>query len=152
MQKYLIFLCITFILSQNPWLPVQMHQLSHRGSPKLKSPGDLPNPGIKPRSPTLTLQVDSLPAEPSGKPENAEVGSLSLIQGIFPTQEPKQGLLHCRRILYQLSWYQGSPSLTKLSLKLSALSSPNTPKSLTPLALTDMTLLPGTCFTTFSKG
>ncbi|CAI9158194.1 unnamed protein product [Rangifer tarandus platyrhynchus] len=30
------------------------------------SPGDLPNPGIKPRSPAL--QVDSLPAELSGKP------------------------------------------------------------------------------------
>ena len=30
------------------------------------SPGDLPNPGSKPRSPTL--QVDSLPAEPQGKP------------------------------------------------------------------------------------
>ena len=30
------------------------------------SPGDLPNPGIEPRSPTL--QVDSLPAQPPGKP------------------------------------------------------------------------------------
>ena len=30
------------------------------------SPGDLPNPRIKPRS--LTLQADSLPAEPQGKP------------------------------------------------------------------------------------
>ena len=29
MQKYLIFLYITLVLSQNPWLPVQMHQLSH---------------------------------------------------------------------------------------------------------------------------
>ena len=29
--------------------------------------GDLPNPGIKPRSPTS--QVDSLPAEPQGKPQ-----------------------------------------------------------------------------------
>ena len=29
-------------------------------------PGDLPNPGIKPRSPTL--QADSLPSEPQGKP------------------------------------------------------------------------------------
>ena len=29
-------------------------------------PGDLPNPGIKPRSPTL--QADSLPSEPPGKP------------------------------------------------------------------------------------
>ena len=38
--------------------------------------GDLPNPGIEPGSPTL--QVDSLPAEPQGKPKNAGVGSLSL--------------------------------------------------------------------------
>ena len=30
------------------------------------SPGDLSNPGIKPRSPTL--QADSLPSEPPGKP------------------------------------------------------------------------------------
>ena len=33
--------------------------------------------------------------------------SLSLLQGIFPTQELNWGLLHCRWILYQLS-YQGS--------------------------------------------
>ena len=46
---------------------------------------DLPNPGIKPRSPTL--QADSLPAEPQGKPKNTGVGSLSLLQGIFLTQE-----------------------------------------------------------------
>ena len=32
------------------------------------SPGDLPNPGIEPRSPSL--QSDSLPAEPQGKPKN----------------------------------------------------------------------------------
>ena len=38
--------------------------------------------------------------------QNTGVGSLSLLQGIFPTQESNQGLLHCRRILYQLS-YQG---------------------------------------------
>ena len=31
------------------------------------SPGDLPNSGIKPRSPTL--QADSLPAEPQGNPQ-----------------------------------------------------------------------------------
>ena len=39
--------------------------------------------------------------------QNTGVGSLSLLQGIFPTQELNQGLLHCRRILYQRS-YQGS--------------------------------------------
>ena len=35
------------------------------------SPGGLPNPGIEPRSPVL--QVDSLPAEPSGKPIHAYI-------------------------------------------------------------------------------
>ena len=43
------------------------------------SPGDLPNPGIEPRSPAL--QVDSLPSEQQGKPKNTGVGSLSLLQG-----------------------------------------------------------------------
>ena len=70
-------------------------------------PGDLPNPGIKPRS--ASLQADSLPSEPPGKHKNTGVGSLSLLQQIFPTQELNRGLLHCRWILYQLS-YQGSPS------------------------------------------
>ena len=56
-----------------------------------------------------TLLVDSLPAEPPGKPKNTGVHSLSL-QWIFPTQESNQGLLHCRPILYQLS-YQGSPNV-----------------------------------------
>ena len=45
------------------------------------SPADLPDPGIEPGSPAL--QVDSLPTEPSGKPEiNAtcfNVGSVSLL-------------------------------------------------------------------------
>ena len=68
--------------------------------------GDLPDPEIKPRSPTL--QVDSLPSEPTGKPTNTEVSSLSLRQRIFPTQESNQGPLHCRQILYKLS-YPGSP-------------------------------------------
>ena len=70
------------------------------------SPGDLPNPGIEARSPAL--RVDSLPAEPQGKPKITGVGSLSLLQGIFPTQGLNRGLLHCRWILYQRS-YQGSP-------------------------------------------
>ena len=69
-------------------------------------PGDLPNSGIKRRSPAL--QVDSSLPEPPGKPNNTGVGSLSLLQGIFLTQESNWSLLHCRQILYQLS-YQGSP-------------------------------------------
>ena len=72
------------------------------------SPGDLSNPGIEPPSPAL--QAAFLPAEPQGKPNNTGVGSLSLLQWIFLTQELNQGqgFLHCRQILYQLS-YQGSP-------------------------------------------
>ena len=55
-------------------------------------PGDLPNPGIEPESPTL--QVDSLPSESPGEPKNAGVGRLFLLQGIFPTQELNRGLLY----------------------------------------------------------
>ena len=60
-----------------------------------------------------TLQVDSLPSEPPGKPKNTGVGSLSLLQGIFPTQESNRGLLHCRWILCDLS------GLLNLSVHLS---------------------------------
>ena len=49
---------------------------------------------------------NSLSAEPQGKPKSTGVGSLSLLQWIFPTQQLNWGLLHCRRIVYQLS-YQG---------------------------------------------
>ena len=50
--------------------------------------------------------------------QNTGVGSLSLLQGIFPTQGLNPGLPHCRQILYQLShkrspriWEWGSLSL-----------------------------------------
>ena len=69
---------------------------------------------MKPRSPEL--QVDCLPAEPQGKPKNPGVGSLSLPQQIFLTQELNQGLLHCRQILYQLlghQYYQGSVNMKR---------------------------------------
>ena len=43
--------------------------------------------------------------------QSTEVGSLSLLQGIFPTQGMNSGLPHCRWILYQLS-HKGSPKTT----------------------------------------
>ena len=61
---------------------------------------------------TLALWVNSLPAEPQGKPKNIGVGNLSLLHWIFLTQESHWGLLHCRQILYQLS-YQGSSQKPK---------------------------------------
>ena len=63
------------------------------------------------------MQVDSLPPELPGKPKNTGVGSLSLLQGNFLTQELNWGLLYCRQILYQLS-YQGSPLVPVLLLIL----------------------------------
>ena len=70
---------------ETPWA-VQSMEFSRpeywSGEPFL-SPGDLPNPGTEPRSPTL--KVDSFPAEPPGKPKNTGVGSLSLFQRIFRT-------------------------------------------------------------------
>ena len=42
--------------------------------------------------------------------QNTGVGSLSLLQGIFPTQGSNPGLPHCRWIFYQLS-HKGSPKI-----------------------------------------
>ena len=42
------------------------------------SPGDLPDPGIKPRSPTLRANV--LPSEPPGKPQVLILTSLNYIE------------------------------------------------------------------------
>ena len=67
-------------------------------------PGDLPHLGIEPRF--SVLQPDSLPSEPPRKPKNTRAGSLSLLQGNFLTLGSNQGLLHCRQILYQLSYQE----------------------------------------------
>ena len=53
----------------------------YRGGLPCPAPGDLPNPGIKLRSPAL--QDDSSPSKPPGKPKNTGVDSQSLLQRIF---------------------------------------------------------------------
>ena len=104
------------------------------GSHSFPSSGDFPDPGIESGSPAL--QEDSLLSQPPGTPKGSEsrsvvsdylrphrlyslwnspgqnpgVGSLSLLQGIFPTQGSNPGLPHCRQILYQLS-HKGSPRI-----------------------------------------
>ena len=55
--------------------------------------------------PTLCDPMDSPWNSPG---QNTGVGSLFLLQQIFPTQQSKKGLLHCRWNLYLLT-YQGSP-------------------------------------------
>ena len=80
-------------LFATPWMiqSMEFSRPEHWRRYPFPSPGDLPNPGVKPRSPTL--QADSLPAELQGKPKNTGVGSLSLLQGIFLTQESNWGSL-----------------------------------------------------------
>ena len=53
--------------------------------------------------------------------QNTGVGSLSLLQRIFPNQELNWGLLHCSQILYQLS-YQGTPITLLYDSEMSLLS------------------------------
>ena len=60
-------------LSAIPWAIVYQASLSmgfsrqeYWGGLPFPSPGDLPDPGMEPRSPTL--QADALPSEPPGKP------------------------------------------------------------------------------------
>ena len=102
--KWKLFSCAW--LFATPWsIQSKLSRPEHWSGLPIPSSGNLSNPEIKPRSPAL--HVVSLPAEPPGKPKNTGVGSLSLLQGIFLTQESSRGLLHCRRTLYQLS-YQGS--------------------------------------------
>ena len=76
------------------------------------SPGELPNPGIEPRSPAL--QADSLPVEAPGKPKNTgvgvpspadlpnlgiEPGSLALQADSLPAELPGKQVLHISYIM-----------------------------------------------------
>ena len=88
-----------------PW---RFSRQEYQSGQTVPPPGDLPDPGINLGSPTL--HVDSLPAELPGKPKNTGVHSLFPLQGNFPAQELNQGLLHCRWILYQVS-YQEDPAM-----------------------------------------
>ena len=55
----------------------------------IPAPGDLPNPGIKPRCPTL--QADSLPAEPPGK----QCGTRAWLESLMErTEIPRIDLTH----------------------------------------------------------
>ena len=56
--------------------------------------------------------------------QNTGVSSLSLRQGIFPTQGSNPGLPHCRRILYKLS-HKGSPTQFIGNLKKFVISKQN---------------------------
>ena len=62
-----------------------------------------------------SLQPHGLYSPWNSPGQNTGVGSLSLLQGIIPTQELNPGLPHCRWILYPLT-HQGSPGMKIYSL------------------------------------
>ena len=62
---------------------------------------------------------DSLGPIESSPGQDAGVGSLSLLQEVFPSQETNWGVLHCRQILYQLS-YPGSLKNVQTTAQLSS--------------------------------
>ena len=61
--------------------------------------------------PTL---CDSMDCPWNSPGQNTGMGSLSLLQGIFPTQGWNPGLPHCSQIIYQLS-HQASPRILELA-------------------------------------
>ena len=77
-------------------------------------PGDIHNPGIKPRSPVV--QACSLPSEPPGKLKNTGVVNLSLLQGIFQPRN-RTGVTHIARGFFT-NWatLNTSPKIFTLNL------------------------------------
>ena len=79
--KHLIVLCLVTqsCLSLQPhgqrslvdYSPLGFSRQEYWSGLPCPPPGDLPNPGIEPRSPTL--QADSSPSEPPGKPSNKSI-------------------------------------------------------------------------------
>ena len=88
------------------WVPMgRIKQLLIKGGTAMKAP----------ESESRSVVSDSLWPHglynPWNSPgQNTGVGTCSLLQGIFPTQESNAGLPHCRRIPFQLS-HKRSPRI-----------------------------------------
>ena len=106
------------------WLPMGLHNVGHDWS-NLAAAAAILCCGasslhcIESESESHSVLSDSLQPHRRYCPwnslgQNTGVGNLYLLQGIFPTQRSNPGLLHCRRILYHLS-YQGRPINRMLS-------------------------------------
>ena len=115
---YLFFFCATY----DSWILYSWH--NHIHEPKiLYIFGDIPKI-VKMKvkwSESCSVVSDSLQPHGLYSPwnslgQNTGVGSHSLLQWIFPTQEWNRGLMHCWWILYQLS-YMGNPLRGKYKSK-----------------------------------
>ena len=87
-----------------------------------------------------SLQPHGLYSPWNSPGQNTGVSSLSLLQGIFPTQGLKPGLSHCRWILYQLS-HMGSPRI------LEWVADPFSSRSSQPRNRTSVSCIAGRFFT-----
>ena len=85
----------------------------------------LPLVKVKDAQSCPTLRPHGLYSPWNSQGQNTGVGSLSLLQGIFPTQGSNPGFLHCRQILQQLS-HNGSPRILEwVAYPFSSESSPS---------------------------
>ena len=108
--------CAKSIYTLNVKVAFESECLTLQSHGLIYSPSDSPrqNTGVGSRSllqgifPAQGLQADSLPAEPQGKPKNLEWVAYFFSSGSSQPRNQSGGLLHCRQILYQLS-YQGNP-------------------------------------------
>ena len=91
------------------------------------------------------LQPHGLHSSCNSPGQNSGMCSLSLLQGIFPTQGSNPGLLHCSQILYQLS-HKGSPRILEwVAYSFSSRSSQ-------PRSQTGVSCIAGRFFTNWAEG
>ena len=98
LESKAIHSCVFYSTSWGPWVCKHLKYLSNQNCVK-----------VKVSKSCLTL-CDPMDCPWNSLGQNTRVGSLSILQGIFPTQGSNPGLPHCRQILYQLS-HKGSPRI-----------------------------------------
>ena len=97
------------------WTQLTEHARAHTHTHTHNPAQQLTVPLFLPESESCSVVCDSLQPHGLESPwnspgQNTGAGSLSLLQGIFPSQGSNPGLPNCRQILYQLS-HQGSPRI-----------------------------------------
>ena len=97
----MLLFCIPWTVACQALLSMRFPSQEYWNGLSLPSPGYLPNPGIIPRSPTL--QVDSLPTTPPGKPEYPARKTKTKGQFLLcPSQEMNKLLPSATQILQKL--------------------------------------------------
>ena len=110
-----IFSCENFKIATNCWIAIDRRMISAEKDTPHSRANEKPQQDGERKSESCSVISDSLqPHElysPWNSPgQNTGVDSLSLFQGIFPTQGSNPGLMHCKQILYHRS-HKGSPRI-----------------------------------------